>query len=55
MSVSSITTFGSAAIATPPANNSGQVKPEETPEIAAAPPVEPAKPPGTGQVVDIKV
>ena len=56
MSVSSITTFGSAAIVSPPANDGSSVKPDNQPaEIAAAPQVEPAKEPGTGQFVDKKV
>ena len=55
MSVSSITTFGSAAIATPPANDAANLnRDEKQPEIPA-PQVEAAKPPGTGQLVDIKV
>ncbi len=53
MSVSSITTFGSAAIVSPPANDGGNVRADSQPaEIAAAPQVEPAKQPGTGQFVD---
>jgi hypothetical protein len=53
MSVSSITTFGSAAIVSPPANDGSNAKSDNQPaEIAAAPQVEAAKPPGTGQFVD---
>ena len=54
MNVSSVTTFGSAAIASPPATNSPTV--DDKPEAAPAQqPVEAAKPEGTGQFVDIKV
>jgi hypothetical protein len=54
MSVSSVTTFGSAAIASPPANVSANVKQDE----ALSPGkqiTEAAKSPGTGQFVDVKV
>jgi hypothetical protein len=52
MSVSSITTFGSAAIVSPPANDGSNAKSDNQPAEAAAPQVEAAKPPGTGQFVD---
>jgi hypothetical protein len=55
MNVSSVTTFGSAAIASPPANDSpaAGLKPDDKPAVQ---PVEPAaKPPGTGQFVDKSV
>ena len=57
MNVSSVTTFGSAAIASPPANdaNPNPAKPDDKPEAPPAPPVEAAKPPGVGQQLDIKV
>jgi len=53
---SSVATFGSAAIATPPANDAN-VKRDDSP---TDPPVQPqlieaTKSPGTGQVVDKKV
>ena len=52
MNVSSVTTFGSAAIASPPANDAN-AKPEDKP---AAPPQQTvAKQPGTGEHLDIKV
>ena len=55
MNVSSVTTFGSAAIASPPANDAN-AKPDDKPN---APPaqqmVEAAKQPGTGEHLDIKV
>ena len=50
MSVSSIATFGSAAIATPPANDANTVRRDDRPETS--PPVEAAKVPGTGEFVD---
>ena len=52
MNVSSVTAFGSAAIASPPANDANPAKPDDKPE---APPVEAAKPPGVGEQLDIKV
>lgn len=56
MSVSSVTTFGSAAIASPPTNDPANLNRDDKPaEIAPAPQVEAAKPPGTGQFVDKKV
>jgi hypothetical protein len=56
MNVSSVTTFGSAAIASPPANEAANAKPENQPEASPAQQtVEAAKEPGTGQHVDIKV
>jgi hypothetical protein len=48
MSVSSIATFGSAAIATPPTNDAN--KRDERAETT--PPVQAARAPGTGQSVD---
>ena len=52
MNVSSagVTTFGSAAIASPSANDGNVVKRDDAP--APAPQVEAAKEPGTGQLVD---
>jgi hypothetical protein len=55
MNVSSVTTFGSAAIASSSANDSATAKPEDKNEQPAPPAVEAAKPAGTGQHVDIKV
>jgi hypothetical protein len=55
MNVSSVTTFGSAAIASPPANDANPAKADDKPEAPPAPPVEAAKPPGVGQQLDIKV
>jgi hypothetical protein len=53
---SSVATFGSAAIATPPANDAN-VKRDDKPaeESAAQQPIEAAKAPGTGLIVDKKV
>jgi hypothetical protein len=51
MSVSSIATFGSAAIATP-TNDANNVKAPDAPPPDAPPPVAAAKAPGTGQFVD---
>ncbi|MEA2871645.1 MAG: hypothetical protein QOH67_1621 [Hyphomicrobiales bacterium] len=50
---SSVATFGSAAIATP-ATNDANVKRDDKPadEPAAHQPIEAAKAPGTGQLVD---
>lgn len=50
MSVSSIATFGSAAIATP-TNDANSVKRDDKP-VDAPPRVEAAPAPGTGRVVD---
>jgi hypothetical protein len=59
MSVSSITTYGSAAIASPPANNTITSNPKPDDEPADAAPaqqiIEAAKDAGTGQLVDKKV
>jgi hypothetical protein len=55
MNVSSVTTYGSAAIASPPASDSASAKPDDKNEPSAPPPVEAAKPAGTGLHVDIKV
>jgi len=56
MNVSSVTTFGSAAIASPPAGETANASPDKKPEPASAQPtIEAAKEPGTGQHVDIKV
>jgi hypothetical protein len=56
MSVSSITTYGSAAIASPPASttNTSNPKPDDKPEAPspAQQIIEAAKEPGTGQLVD---
>lgn len=55
MNVSSVTTFGSAAIASPLASepSAGGVKPDDKPAVPAVEPA--AKPPGTGQFVDKSV
>ena len=55
MSVSSMTTFGSAAIASPPANDPNNVKRDAGPaDPASAPQItQAAKPAGTGQFVDM--
>jgi hypothetical protein len=55
MNVSSVTTFGSAAIASPPANDAANAKPEDKPATPAEQIIEAAKQPGTGQQLDIKV
>jgi len=56
MNVSSVTTFGSPAIASPPANDGANTRLNDQPADAApVQVVEAAKSPGTGQVVDIKV
>jgi hypothetical protein len=56
MNVSSVTTFGSAAIASPPTNETASAKPNDKPDASPAQQtVEAAKEPGTGQHVDIKV
>ena len=59
MSVSSIATYGSAAIASPPANNTitSNPKPDDRPADAspAQQIIEAAKDAGTGQFVDKKV
>jgi hypothetical protein len=59
MSVSSITTYGSAAIASPPpANNAAAPKPDDNAEAPPSPAqqiIEAAKEPGTGLFVDKKV
>jgi hypothetical protein len=55
MSVSSIATFGSAAIATPTSDANSvkrDDKPADAPPPDAPPPVAAAKAPGTGQFVD---
>ena len=53
MSVSSVTTFGSAAIVSPP--NNANAKPEDKQASPSRPTIEAAKQPGTGQQLDIKV
>ena len=55
MNVSSVTTFGSAAIASPLASESpaAGLKPDDKPAIQTIEPA--AKPPGTGQFVDKSV
>jgi hypothetical protein len=50
MSVSSIATYGSAAIATPTSDANSVKRDDKPPD--APPPVEAAKAPGTGQFVD---
>jgi hypothetical protein len=59
MTISSITTYGSAAIASPPpANTAAARKPNdnaEAPLLPAQQIIEAAKGPGTGQFVDKKV
>jgi hypothetical protein len=59
MSISNITTYGSAAIASPPpANNAAAPRPDDRPEAPPSPAqqiIEAAKAPGTGQFVDKKV
>jgi len=58
MSISSIPTFGSAAIASPlPPNNAGNARPNDTrADASPAPPaIEAAKAVGTGLFVDKKV
>jgi hypothetical protein len=55
MNVSSVTTFGSAAIASPPASDTATARPEERPASPAEQIIEAAKQPGTGQNLDIKV
>jgi hypothetical protein len=55
MNVSSITTFGSAAIASPPANDSPVATAKPDDNKPAPPQIEPAKPAGTGQFVDKSV
>jgi hypothetical protein len=56
MSVSSITTFGSAAIASPPANESPATSMKPDDDTPAPVQIEPAaKPPGMGQFVDKSV
>jgi hypothetical protein len=52
MSISSIATFGSAAIATPPTNDANVRHDDNKPADPSPPPVEAAKAPGTGQFVD---
>ena len=54
MSVSSIATFGSAAIASPPANDAN-VKRDDKPADAPRSSHRSGKAPGTGQFVDKKV
>jgi hypothetical protein len=51
MSVSSIATYGSAAIATP-TSDANSVKPDDKPADAPPPRVEAAPAPGTGLVVN---
>jgi hypothetical protein len=51
MSVSSIATFGSAAIATPPTNDAN-VRHDDKPAASSPSPVVAATAPGTGQFVD---
>ena len=53
MSVSSVTTFGSAAIVSAPANDAS-AKPDDK-QASPPPTIEAAKQPGTGQQLDIKV
>jgi hypothetical protein len=59
MNVSSVTTFGSAAIASPPANTTitSNPRPDDRPEAPSPAPqiFEAAKETGTGQLVDKKV
>jgi hypothetical protein len=60
MSVSSITTYGSAAIASRPANNTitSNPKPDDKADAPSSPAqqiIEAAKETGTGQLVDKKV
>jgi hypothetical protein len=50
-----ITTFGSAAIVSPPANDTNAVKRDDAPSSPVQKTVEAAKEPGTGQFVDKKV
>ena len=52
-SVSSVTTFGSAAIASPPANDPANVKRGDNAASAAPQATQAAKPQGTGQFVDM--
>ena len=54
MSVSSVTTFGSAAIASPPTNDPNNVRRDDKPADASSAQItQAAKPPGTGQFVDM--
>jgi|GEM_PF-4513523 len=53
---SSVATFGSAAIATPPTNDANVKRDDKVADESAAQQIiEAAKAPGTGQVVDKKV
>jgi len=57
MNVSNITTFGSAAIASPPANASPatSVKPDDDKQVPPPQIAPPATLPGTGQFIDKSV